>query len=41
MRDRSKRGVIPMLYNDLQFLKAWTLRNDEGFTWWSDAWGVV
>lgn len=27
--------------NDLQFLSAWTLRNEDGFTWFFDAWGLV
>jgi hypothetical protein len=30
-----------MFDNDVQFLKAWTLRNDDGFTWFVDAWILV
>jgi len=27
--------------HDLQFLKAWALRSDDGFTWFWDAWEPI
>lgn len=32
---------MSMFDKDLQFLKAWELRDEDGFTWFVDAWQFV